>query len=132
MRHGRYVLHGCTVVFLVALGVWFIGPLSDGSLGDGEGEHMSERNERSTPRSFVLPATPAVATEQERQARELRDGLDTFGCLRRLRALGYESDDAPPALRARNVNAIFRFQNDRGLRATGQLDRKTADLLGCL
>jgi hypothetical protein len=27
----------------------------------------AERNERSTPRSFVLPATPAVALEQERQ-----------------------------------------------------------------
>jgi len=32
------------------------------------------RNERSIPRSFVLPATPAVAFEQERQTNTSKPG----------------------------------------------------------
>ncbi len=132
MRRALYLLHGCTVIFLVALGgLWFI-PSVRGVRWDGRiGEEASERNERSTPRSFILPATPAVAEEQEKQARELTDGVDTFGCLRKLRALGYEGDDAPPALRARNVDAIFHFQRERGMNATGRFVPDTAKLLGC-
>ena len=40
-----------------------------------------ERNEQSTPRSFVLPATPAVAIEQEQRAKELRAGLSSEKCI---------------------------------------------------
>lgn len=120
------------MIFLVALGgLWFMPSLRGVRWDDRVGQQPSERNERSTPRSFILPATPGVAEEQERQARELTDGVDTFGCLRKLRALGYEADDAPPALRARNVDAIFHFQGDRGMNATGRLDPKTAKALGC-
>ena len=132
MRRATYLLHGCTVIFLVALGgLWFIPSLRSVNWDYRVGEEASERNERSTPRSFILPATPAVAEEQEEQARELTDGVDTFGCLRTLRALGYEADDAPPALRARNVDAIFHFQREHGMNATGQLDPHTAKALGC-
>lgn len=132
MRRAAYLLHSCTVIFLLALaGLWFMPSLRGVRWGTGVEEEGAERNERSTPRSFILPATPAVAEEQEQQARELTDGLDAFGCLRKLRALGYDVDDAPPVLRARNVGALFRFQRDRGMNATGQFDPDTAKALGC-
>ncbi len=126
------LLHGCTVVFLLTLCfLWFAPALKSGIWEERIGEEGSERNERSTPRSFILPATPAVAEEQQKQAQELRDSVDTFACLHRLRALGYNADDTPPAFRARNLEALSRFQTDRGSKPTGRLDRNTVRSLRC-
>src|SRR5207253_10676868 len=129
---GIYLLHGCTIAFLITLGLLRFTPvLKHGIWEERIREAGAERNERSTPRSFVLPATPAVAEEQQRQAQELRDGVDALACLHRLRALGYNADDAPPVFRARNLEALSRFQSDRGIKPTGRLDRNTARLLRC-
>jgi hypothetical protein len=130
--HARRWLIASTAGLLLMLTVLqFTGALRTETWRDQATEAGAQRNERSTPRSFILPATPAVAIEQEQQAREMLDGIDTFGCLHRLRALGYEADASPPALRARNLEAIFRFQKDRGMAPTGRLDRSTVKLLGC-
>jgi peptidoglycan hydrolase-like protein with peptidoglycan-binding domain len=94
-------------------------------------EEGAERNERSTPRAFILPATPAVTREQEEQAREAREGLDVFRCQRRLRKLGYQADDTPPVLRAQNLSAIFRFQQDHGLAPSARFDPETVRMLRC-
>lgn len=52
----------------------------------------STRNEQSTPRSFILPATPAVTEAQERRTHG--DLKDTFGpCLARIVANGGVIDD---------------------------------------
>ncbi len=127
-----YLLLGSTGVFLIASGLFWFSPLLKGGRSGYEVDQESaERNERSTPRSFILPATPSVAEEQEHQAREVGEGLDIFRCLRQLQALGYGSDDTPPALTARNVGAIFRFQKDHGVTTTGRLDRVTVRLLEC-
>jgi hypothetical protein len=131
-RYGSYVLHVCTAIFLVTLGLVSFTAFHRSAIWDERiSEEGAERNERSTPRAFILPATPAVAEEQERQARDLRDGVHTFRCLQTLRTLGYDADDAPPALRARNLEAILRFQRDRGMKATGRLDRDTVTSLRC-
>lgn len=132
-RGQLFFIHGCTAAFLTLLCalrlVNFLPP--DSNRGDAVREDEPERNERSTPRSFILPATPAVATEQENQRRELRSGVNSLECLRRLQTLGYEADDTPPILTARNVEAIFRFQQDRSIATTGRLDSTTIALLEC-
>jgi murein L,D-transpeptidase YcbB/YkuD len=131
-RRAVYLLHGCTIAFVTTLCLLLFTPLLKNRIWEERiREEGAERNERSTPRSFVLPATPAVAEEQQKQARELSDGVDTFGCLHRLRVLGYNADDAPPAFRARNLEALSRFQRDRGMKPTGRLDPNTVRSLGC-
>jgi len=132
VRYRFYVLHSCTLLCLVTLGTLVATRI----LASSGWEHQidqseAQRNERSTPRSFILPATPAVADEQEEQMRESKEGIDLFHCLGELRALGYGADDRPPALRARNLDALFRFQKDRGMVPTARLDRETVRLLKC-
>jgi hypothetical protein len=132
MKRHLYLLHGCTVVFLVTLGVLAFTPALRSAVRDGRADdNEAQRNERSTPRSFILPATPAVAEEQEQQARNAKEGVDVFGCLGRLRLLGYSADDTPPTLRARNLEAIFRFQKEHGLTPTARLDRETVTRIKC-
>ncbi len=50
-------------IFLV-LSNWMVGHDINGYPSESPN---AERNERSTPRSFILPATPGVAFEQERR-----------------------------------------------------------------
>ncbi len=132
-REKLLILHGCTAVFLILLCSLYLFTLvsSDSNWSNAIREDEPERNERSTPRSFILPATPAVATEQENEQRELRRGVKPFECLGRLQALGYEADDTPPVLTARNVGAIFKFQQDWSIATTGRLDSDTVALLQC-
>jgi hypothetical protein len=128
-RHSVY-LQGCTLLFTVTLFWWAARSLTLHPYDDGH-QGALERNERSTPRSFILPATPAVAEEQENQLRELKTGVNSLICLQRLKALGYDADDTPPVFTARNVGAIAQFQKDRGLLKTGRFDWDTAGLLSC-
>ncbi len=96
---------------------------------------VSERNERSTPRSFVLPATPAVAYEQEMRARKspslahLEDQLAV--CAGRLIDLGYDVGDEAVMFNAKLVEAIYEYQESKGLHATGRLDGATIARLAC-
>ena len=122
---------GAFTVFLLVLILHSSPHLTRSSGNSEESKEESARNERSTPRSFVLPATPAVALEQERQRREFTNGIDVFRCLGKLRELGYQSDDTPPALTARNTEAIFKFQQDHNIETTGRLNKTTIELLGC-
>jgi hypothetical protein len=127
-----FVLNCCTAVFLMTLAALALTPALTGPRWDGQVNDVeAQRNERSTPRSFILPATPAVAEEQEQQAREVKEGVNVFRCLGRLRVLGYGADDTPPAFRARNLDAVFRFQKDHGLTLTARLDRETVRMLQC-
>ena len=89
----------------------------------------SPRNERSTPRSFVLPATPGVAFEQERQRTKPTPGM--VRCLSELASYGYEvgSNEAP---NNELTEAIYRFQADHRIAATGHLDETTRRFLKCL
>jgi len=87
----------------------------------------AERNERSTPRSFILPATPAVALEQERQLAEKAAFQLVAKCLSQLRELGFGIPDSDVKL----VEAVFAFQKQHGLSATGKLDDLTKEALKC-
>ncbi len=95
-------------------------------------EHDSDRNENSTPRSFVLPATPAVAEEQERKKAEILKGIYADKCMSKLKDLGYSIDDFDTSFNAKLVEAILSFQQEMKLEKTGQLDLETRKKLGCM
>ena len=91
----------------------------------------SDRNENSTPRSFVLPATPAVAEEQERKKTEILKGIHADKCLSKLKDLGYPIDDFETSFNAKLVEAILSYQSKIKLNETGLLDLETRKKLGC-
>lgn len=93
-------------------------------------EESVERNERSTPRSFILPATPGVAFEQERRRTDTTQRDEIARCIAMLRRRGYRvgQDDL---LNAKLVEAVYTFQKQHGLSPSGQFDRLTMQELEC-
>ena len=92
----------------------------------------SERNERSTPRSFILPATPAVASEQEmRSAKNAMSRRQMAACAIRLIDLGYDVGDEPVAFNAKLAESIYEYQRANGLNGTGKFDPATIRSLSC-
>ncbi len=99
-----------------------IVPSDDGMQG--------ERNERSTPREFVLPATPAVAEiAEEREGRTPE--VVMVGCLVTLARLERRVYLSESAKSAANRAVIFEFQRDSGLPTNGSLDSATRATLAC-
>jgi hypothetical protein len=94
-------------------------------------ESDPERNEQSTPRSFVLPATPAVAIEQEQRAKEVRAGLSSEKCISKLRDMGYQIDDMDASFNATYIKAVIEYQKANNLRVTGVSDVETRKRMGC-
>lgn len=92
------------------------------------------RNDRSTPPTFILPATPAVAREQELRLRE-RGNKKLAAVLNRCAAelvvRGYNVGDEMISFNAKLVEAIFTFQESHGLAPTGRLDQRTMRTLAC-
>jgi hypothetical protein len=94
-------------------------------------EDDSDRNENSTPRSFILPATPAVAEEQERKKAEILKGIYADKCMSKLKDLGYPIDDFDSSFNAKLIEAILSYQEKMALNKTGKLDLETRVKLGC-
>lgn len=95
-------------------------------------EEGAERNERSTPRSFVLPATPGVSLEQERQAGAIPGKFDPVAsCVARLRTLSYKIYGDEEMDNIEVLEAIVQFQTASGLSPTGKLDEPTTKALEC-
>lgn len=95
-------------------------------------DHARGRNERSTPRSFVLPATPAVALAQEAMKDNGFSMQRLLRCVSVLRTLGYDIEGDENLLNAKVVEAIYTFQKDRDLNPSGKLDFRTMRALKCL
>jgi hypothetical protein len=94
-------------------------------------EHGTGRNERSTPRSFVLPATPGVAIAQESLKVTGLYPRRVSKCVSVLRTLGYQIDGDESLLNAKVVEAIYTFQSDQHLPTTGKMDELTMRALKC-
>ena len=94
-------------------------------------EHNRGRNERSTPRSFILPATPGVALAQEAMNDTGVRKRQVLKCVSVLRTLGYEIGGDESLMNAKVVEAIYIFQEDRHLAATGKIDDATTRALKC-
>lgn len=121
-----------TIIFIVVSGVSIQkGYLTETRSHMSMDEDDSDRNENSTPRSFILPATPAVAEEQERKKAEILKGIDADKCMSKLKDLGYPIDDFDTSFNAKLVEAILSYQSKSGLNKTGLLDLETRKKLGC-
>lgn len=89
------------------------------------------RNENSTPRTFVLPASPAVAAEQERKIRVRKNATQIQRCLITLIDKGYRLSDVSDVTSDRIFFETLRYQFDIGISATGELDTITRNNLKC-
>jgi hypothetical protein len=95
---------------------------------DGRGDG---RNERSTPRSFVLPASPAVAFAEEDEKDTSVNSQRVSKCVAALRTLGYQIDSDESLRNAKVVEAFYIFQSDQHLPTTGRPDELTMRALKC-
>lgn len=118
----------CAVVFVFAKWTY---PSSDNHQSEMSDRQSVDRNERSTPRSFVLPATPGIAFEQERQRAEKTSQVQIERCIGRLKQLGYDVGDSRPMRNVLLVEAIYTFQTKHQLLVTGHLDSVTMRAMGC-
>src|SRR5262245_49453329 len=91
---------------------------------------LVQRNERSVPRSFILPASPGVAFEQEAQLVDSARKIQIANCVGALKVLGYDPGDAS-FLNAKLVEAVYTYQVTHKLPTTGRLDQQTMGMLKC-
>ena len=124
-------------VILCAVGLSFYhwtkaDPDSDENQLEASQENLAERNERSVPRSFILPATPGVAFEQEAQQADAARQAQIAKCVGALRVLGYQPGDSKTVLNAKLVEAVYTYQLAHTLPATGRLDELTMGMLKCV
>jgi peptidoglycan hydrolase-like protein with peptidoglycan-binding domain len=90
---------------------------------------LSSRNENSTPRNSILPASPAIAQPITGFATPTNDWLiaQTKAVLLQL---GYEPGSLDGRITARFKAALFSFQRAHDLSATGEPDAATLRELG--
>ena len=87
---------------------------------------LGHRNERSTPRASVLPASPAIAPGREHSEELLSVGLAKAVLLR----LGYPVGRLDDRITAKFKAALFRYQRAHGIPSSGTLDDTTLRSLG--
>lgn len=96
-----------------------------------EGEESSERNERSTPRTFVLPATPAVALTIEEREQSYAANDPPIECILALKHGGFLSTTQEQFVDSAVIEAVYRFQGATKLPQSGRLDKATKRQLKC-
>lgn len=89
------------------------------------------RNENSTPRSFILPATPAVTMEQERKKQDKLSDSEFNKCVSILASKGYVVDEIDFNYNAKLIENLLAYQNNLNLIRSGRLDPVTRKSLGC-
>lgn len=89
------------------------------------------RNEGSTPRSFILPATPAVALIQEEKVRLKENELTMKRCLLALHDLGFFIRDLDDIYDDNISVIVLRYQMKQKIEQSAKLDESTIVKLGC-
>lgn len=84
------------------------------------------RNERSTPRASVLPASPAIAYSDQNSEERFSISLAKAILLR----LGYPVGRLDERITAKFKAAVFRYQRAHGILPSGTLDEATLQSLG--
>lgn len=135
MNEFRYtwLLSAMVIILAAFIAMYWIrsggAPAENVSTSEGDG-----RNDRSTPPTFILPATPAVALEQELRLREHSDtklSVILNKCAAELTVRGYDTGDESVTFNAKLVEAIYLFQQRDGLVANGRLTERTRKALQC-
>ena len=91
----------------------------------------SDRTERSTPREFLLPATPAVAEIQEQRRKE-KNKSEIVACLSILDKKGYDVYNLEDDIAANSKASIYKYQIANKIKADGMLNKETKKSLECL
>jgi len=95
-------------------------------------DDQSGRNERSTPRSFVLPATPAVVEEQERRIKLSLRKNEIEKCMLKLYDSGFDDfDDFDDLSNFKITLSIIKYQLAQKIRVSGEFDSRTKRTLRC-
>jgi len=89
------------------------------------------RNERSSPRSFILPSTPAVALVQEKKISMREQEFQIKYCMLKLHDLGYTIRGFEDIFDIKIFTALLDYQKMKGLNITGEFESKTISSLGC-
>jgi hypothetical protein len=89
------------------------------------------RNESSTPRTFILPATPAVARLQEKRMAMKKDEYSIKGCMLVLNDAGYPIGNIGIIDNMEVIVSILKFQRKNMLFVSGVFDDETKERLGC-
>lgn len=121
------ILFTATILFVIDSGRYQLVNSSAGNLKTND----KGRNERSTPRSFILPATPAVAIRQEEKLFLRGNELQIKYCMLKLYDLGYKIMNFEDIFDIHISIALIDFQSRNLLPKTGKLDERTVKLLGC-
>lgn len=90
------------------------------------------RNENSTPRTFVLPATPAVAKEQEKKKKLIDNYDEIVRCLFALQKVGFLEMNKLNSIFDVNITiSLIRYQSENKLNISGEFDSDTKKRLEC-
>lgn len=90
------------------------------------------RNENSTPRTFILPATPAVAREQERKKKLIKRHDEIMRCIFALNKANFISlDKLDDIFDIRVTVALIKYQSANNLNITAEFDSDTKKKLEC-
>ena len=129
----KKLLLGLTSIYILSIAIYFYSQKSIVPFFNTKEISQEDpgRNERSTPREFILPATSAVARAQENKHKLKLQGVDIGKCLAIIRSKGFSlmSDEI-----IRNVElkrAIMIVQEEIDMTQTGDLDFEFATKLGC-
>jgi hypothetical protein len=125
-----WVLIGTTLIYALTVGAVVVLSSESNESSEAPDEDQTvdaRRNESSTPRSFILPASPAVALQLEQSDVAARQ----TSCAHKLRTIGIDVVDDKSLLESIVVSKLREFQKARGLKVTGLLDQQTIEVLGC-
>lgn len=140
LRSKRTLLSLVVIILGFSIGFYWIHPKTfrdsqSTKYSDESATSENGRNERSTPRSFILPATPAVVFEQEMRSADKFSATmskhQVAVCATRLIDLGYDVGDEPVAFNAKLSEAIYEYQETHGLNKSGRFDPATTRSLLC-
>ena len=125
------ILLPLTALYAVVIGVLSSVYLHGAAVSNSAREVDEGRNEGSTPRSFVLPATPAVALIQEAKTeRKQREKVIKI-CMLKLIDEGFYVRDIDDIHDDQIPISVIRFQIRQALEKTGEFDLVTREALSC-
>ena len=93
--------------------------------------NSKERNENSTPRTFVLPANPAVAREQSRKITLLENSEMIKSCIISLVDKGHKFANVENVTADAVMFETLEFQINNNLFPSGTFDNLTRQKLSC-
>jgi hypothetical protein len=129
---GYLVLFFSTLLCLVTVAPFSFLWLTQNNFKKPKSFQVDEgRNENSTPRTFILPANPAVAAEQERKIELERSREQIQRCVISLVDRGHKFSNVEKITSDDVFFETLRYQFDINITPTGEFDEVTRKNLSC-